>query len=222
MSLALTILLAYLAGSVPFGLLIGLARGVDVRTVGSRNIGATNVLRTVGKPWGALAFVLDFAKGVAGAALAPLLAQALLGGGWTSPAALARLAGGLAAVAGHNWPVWLGFRGGKGVATSAGMLVALAPTAVGLAFLLWLAVFLATRYVSLASILAAVALGVLVWVPRFAVPGGGVVAPALLSLLALAVIWRHRANIARLAAGTENRFSFRRKEPQKEGRNGDR
>ncbi len=212
---AVVIVVAYLLGSVPFGLLVGLARGVDVRTVGSKNIGATNVFRTVGKPWGVMAFLLDFGKGVAGAALVPWLASLALGG--VADPALLRLAGGLAAVAGHNWPVWLGFRGGKGVATSAGMLVAVAPAAVGMAVLAWIVVFVSSRYVSLASISAAVVLGALVWVNPFAV-SGPVAIPALLSLLGLVVVVRHHANISRLLKGTENRFSFRRGEKSAAGR----
>lgn len=207
MTYAATILIAYLIGSVPFGLIVGLARGVDVRTVGSHNIGATNVFRTVGKPWGILAFVLDFAKGYAGAALAPVLASLVFGE--SGDPAIARLAGGLAAVAGHNWPAWLGFRGGKGVATSAGMLVAVAPAAVGVAVLAWIVVFVSSRYVSLASIFAAVVLAILVWIPPFAV-GGVRIIPVLLSLLGLVVVVRHHANISRLIHGTENRFSFKR------------
>ena len=199
-ALAVTALVAYLLGSIPFGLLIGLSRGIDVRTVGSKNIGATNVLRTVGKPWGILAFSLDFAKGLVAAAVVPRLVLA------GSPPALAMLVGGIAAVVGHTWPVWLRFRGGKGVATSAGMLVAVAPAAVGLALAAWLVVLLASRYVSLASITAAVVLAVAIWFPPFAVADGGVLIPVLVSLLGALVVYRHRSNIARLANGTENRF----------------
>ncbi len=207
MAYAAIVLIAYLIGSIPFGLLIGLARGIDVRTVGSKNIGATNVLRTVGKPWGALAFLLDFAKGYAGAALVPCLVAAIPGlGSATGP--LAALAGGIAAVLGHTWPIWLRFKGGKGVATSAGMLVAIAPAAVGLALAVWLLVFLTSRYVSLASIAAALVLAVAIWFPPFAVKSGGTILPALVSLLGLLVVYRHRTNIARLATGTENRFKF--------------
>ena len=197
---------AYLMGSVPFGLLIGLARGIDVRKHGSCNIGATNVLRVVGKPWGVLAFILDFGKGVAGALLAPAIAAGMSGASGANPAHLA-LAGGFFAVAGHNWPVWLKFKGGKGVATSAGMLVAIVPQQVAVAFAVWLAVLLLSRYVPLASICAAVALAVAVWTSR---AGGDIVLPVLVTVLAAFVVVRHRANIVRLASGTENRFKFRR------------
>jgi glycerol-3-phosphate acyltransferase PlsY len=208
MSIVSILLSAYLLGSIPFGLLIGLARGIDVRTVGSRNIGATNVLRTVGKPWGILAFVLDFAKGLAGALLAPALANAAFGETWPAQD-IAALAGGLAAVAGHTWPVWLGFRGGKGVATSAGMLVAVAPAEVGIAFAVWLAVLIASRYVSLASISAAVALAAAAWLRAAPSSPREFLIPGLITILALVVVLRHRANIARLMAGTENRFQLK-------------
>lgn len=208
MNICIVIVVAYLVGSIPFGLIIGLARGIDVRTVGSKNIGATNVLRTVGRPWGILAFALDFGKGVAGAVLAPLLANAVCGG---APAPdIAALAGGLAAVAGHTWPVWLRFRGGKGVATSAGMLVAIAPAAVGIAFAVWLVVLIASRYVSLASISAAAALAVAIWLRASHSAPHWWLVPALVTALAVLVIARHHANIARLMSGTENRFSWKR------------
>ena len=208
MNICIVIVVAYLMGSIPFGLIIGLARGIDVRTVGSKNIGATNVLRTVGRPWGILAFALDFGKGVAGAVLAPLLANAVCGG---APAPdIAALAGGLAAVAGHTWPVWLRFRGGKGVATSAGMLVAIAPAAVGIAFAVWLVVLIASRYVSLASISAAAALAVAIWFRASHSAPHWWLVPALVTALAVLVIARHHANIARLMSGTENRFSWKR------------
>lgn len=198
---------AYLIGSVPFGLLIGLARGVDVRKTGSCNIGATNVLRTVGRPWGILAFALDFAKGVAGSLLAPALASAFMPG--TSDSGLLKLVGGMASVAGHTWPPWLAFHGGKGVATSFGMLVAIVPVQVGISFAVWLAVLLASRFVSLASISAAVVLPVTVWLMKFDSSTGNWTLPVALTALGLLVIYRHRANISRLMSGTENRFKFK-------------
>ncbi len=207
----LIIILGYLLGSVPFGLLIGKARGIDIRTVGSKNIGATNVFRTVGKKWGILAFICDFLKGLAGAALVPwLIWTVLLGAEISAIPPEFRLAGGLAAVAGHTWPVWLKFKGGKGVATSFGMLVAVAPSAVGIALFVWIAALLLSRYVSLASILAALALAILVWIEPFYVSGYPAIR-ILLSILGALVIFRHRSNIIRLCRGNENRFSFRKK-----------
>ncbi len=195
--------LAYLLGAVPFGLIVARARGVDIRAAGSRNIGATNVFRCVGKPWGILTFALDFLKGFAGAALVPALVTGFTHGEGGHDAL--GLAGGVAAVAGHTWPVFAGFKGGKGVATGAGMLVAIAPAAVGVAFCAWVAVFVASRYVSLASVAAAATLAALVWLPRFCHHPPTSIA---LTILAAVVIVRHRSNIARLAEGTESRFSF--------------
>lgn len=196
--------LAYLLGAVPFGLIIARARGVDIRAVGSRNIGATNVFRCVGKPWGILTFALDFLKGLAGAALVPAVAEGLIPGAEGARDALG-LTGGVAAVVGHTWPVFAGFKGGKGVATGAGMLVAIAPAAVGLAFCAWIVMFLASRYVSLASVIAAAVLAALVWIPRFCAYRP---TSAAMTLLAAVVIVRHRSNIGRLFRGTESRFSF--------------
>ena len=194
---------AYLLGSIPFGYLVAKSRGVDIRTVGSKNIGATNVFRTLGKGCGILTFALDMAKGALAASLVPWLAFKLTG---DASSATWRLVGGLLAIAGHNWPVFLGFKGGKGVATAAGMLVAVAPAAVGIGFALWGVVFLLSGYVSLASILAALCLGTIVWFkPFFMSP----IVSSLISLLAAVVILRHKSNIFRLAHGQELRFSFR-------------
>lgn len=200
---------AYLLGAIPFGLLIGKARGVDVREVGSRNIGATNVFRCVGAGWGVLAFALDLLKGVGGVwcAAIPLLWGAAWGAG---DGLLLRVLCGTAAMLGHIFPVWLGFRGGKGVSTALGLLVGVAPLAAGLGFALWVVAFLLSRYVSLASCLAAVAVGALVWTPLYA--GRPLWFAVLLTILAALAILKHRANLARLAKGTENRFAFTAKQ----------
>ena len=147
-------LVSYLLGAVPFGLLIALSRGIDVRKVGSGNIGATNVFRAVGKPWGILAFALDFLKGFAAAAWVPALVARVAG---VETPAYAPLVCGVCAVVGHTWPVWLRFKGGKGVATGAGLLVAIAPHSALCAVGAWIVFFLATRYVSFASIMRGVA-----------------------------------------------------------------
>lgn len=207
--LILTGVTAYLVGAIPFGYLVGRMRGVDIRTVGSRNIGATNVFRSIGKLWGIATFILDLGKGWCGATVMPALMVQLMGAEGAVPAAELRLAGGVCAVVGHTWPVYLRFKGGKGVATSAGMLIGLAPQAVGIALAGWIVTFVAGRYVSLASIAAAVVLGVAIWFEPFR-PDAGWVLPAVLTLLALLIIVRHRANIQRLRAGTESRFSFTR------------
>lgn len=200
-------LVAYLLGSVPFGFLLSKTKGIDVRTRGSGNIGATNVFRSVSKPLGLLTFVCDFLKGYAGAAWVPLAAERLFPGGagteWLP------LACGACTIFGHNWTCFLGFKGGKGIASSAGMLLALTPVGVAIALGTWLAVFLSSRYVSLASIAAAVALGIAVWPLYFHTDTAyGIGFPAVLTALALIAIAKHHANIGRLLAGTESRFNF--------------
>lgn len=197
---------AYLLGSVPFGFLITKAKGQDIRTLGSGNIGATNVFRAISKPLGILTFVLDFLKGYCGVKLIPALACACTGE-VNAGMGLAVFCGALT-VAGHNWTCFLGFKGGKGVATSAGLLLGLAPAGVGLAFAAWMALFLTTRYVSVASIGAALCLAAVVWWPLRLYAAHGVWFTCVLTLLALVAVWKHRSNIARLRTGTESRFMF--------------
>jgi len=200
-------LASYLLGSIPFGFLIAKSCGKDIRKLGSGNIGATNVFRSVSKPLGILTFALDFLKGFCGVRLIPELASLCLG---SSPSdtgmGLAAFCGAMTVV-GHNWTCFLGFKGGKGIATSAGLLLGLSPAGVGIAFAAWLLLFLSTRYVSVASIGAAVTLAVVVWWP-LNLRAHGVWFPAVLTCLACLAIWKHRSNIARLRAGTESRFSF--------------
>jgi glycerol-3-phosphate acyltransferase PlsY len=190
---ALAIVLAYLLGSLPTGYLAGRMRGVDIRTLGSKNVGATNVFRTLGKGIGIAVMAVDIAKGAA----AVLLAGAIAGEPWTILAAAA-------AMAGHVWPVWLGFKGGKGVATGAGAAAALTPIAFGILFVAWVAIVLGTRYVSVASILCAAAYAPLAWVFGASWP-----TIAFAGVASAAVIWLHRKNIRRLVQGTELRLSFR-------------
>jgi acyl phosphate:glycerol-3-phosphate acyltransferase len=184
---------AYLLGSIPFSFVVARLFGVaDVRAVGSGNVGATNVMRSAGRTAGILAFLLDASKG----AVAALLVQRLEGtSSALAPAAAA------AAVLGHMYPVWLGFRGGKGVATGAGAFLPLAPTAtaVGLtAFALALAL---TRYVSVASVTGAVALAMATFVT------GVPPATSWTALgLGLFIVFKHRTNLRRLAAGSESRM----------------
>ena len=192
----------YLLGSIPFGLFLGRALGVDVREHGSKNIGATNVGRVCGMKWGVAALVLDALKGYAAAGLiAPFLAD---GAAW-APAA-----GGVAAVVGHSFPVWLRFRGGKGVATGAGMMAAALPAPLLLGLAVFFVVVLCFRYISLGSMTAAFVVAVAA--PLLASDPCGRDFPNVLLAFAvfLLVMVRHRANLARLRAGTENRFSFRR------------
>ncbi len=200
---------AYLLGSVPFGLLIGRSRGIDIREHGSGNIGATNVLRVLGKPLGITTFFLDALKGYLPVAAG---AWAAASSGLAAPETLGALCG-LAAILGHNFPIFLGFKGGKGVATSAGALLGIAPAAVGVGLAAWALVFFTSRYVSLASIIAAAVIGGAGW---WLYGGDGVLVPALLTLLALLIVWRHRGNIRRLLNGTENRFQRKADTPAKD------
>ncbi len=196
------LVLAYLLGSIPFGVLIARARqGRDIRSTGSGNIGAANVARVVGPGAGALTLLLDAAKGY----LAVWVAAQLSGGNatWMVLAALA-------AIAGHVFPAWLRFRGGRGVATGLGVFLPICWPAVLTALVIWLVVVLFWRYVSLGSIVAAAALPLLVYLlyaPGHAPP---LTVSLCTTLAALTIIVKHRPNIQRLIAGTETRFTFRR------------
>jgi glycerol-3-phosphate acyltransferase PlsY len=196
----LAILAGYLLGSVPFGVLFARVRGVDLRAVGSGNIGATNVGRALGRPWALVAFVCDFGKGWAPAALiGPALASAPERAG-----SLAVLAG-AAAACGHVWPVFLRLRGGKAVATWCGALVAIDPWLIPVGAASWVATLAVTRYVGLASIAMAAALAAATWFRREA-GGYGNEVPIVSAALALLILWRHRSNIERMRAGTESHF----------------
>ena len=201
-------LAAYLLGSIPFGYLVAKAHGVDIRTKGSGNIGATNVFRTLGKGPGILTFALDFAKGLVSALVIAAVADRLLGPVGDNLPCL-RLVCGTGALIGHSFPLFLGFRGGKGVATGVGLVMGLSPAAAGIGLGVWLVVFLASRYVSLASIVAAASVAVAAWTVM--TPDPRRIVPIVLTVLCALVVARHHANIGRLLKGTENRFSFRRK-----------
>ena len=184
-----SLILGYLLGSIPSGWLAGRwLKGIDLRELGSGSTGATNVLRQVGKGPALVVFLIDVGKGAA----AVLLARALGLGDWIQVLA------GLTALAGHIWPVWLGFKGGKAVATGLGLFLGLA-WPVGLAsFGVFMAVFSLSRLVSLASVLAAISL------PLLMAAGSGSTANQVVALVAmLLVLWRHRSNIQRLLNGTE-------------------
>lgn len=197
---------AYLVGAIPFGLLIGKARGVDIRTTGSRNIGATNVMRSVGKGWGIVTLVLDALKGWGAVVVIPVLFRTM-GEVSEPPTDVLRITCGCMAILGHSFPVYLRFKGGKGVATSAGMLLGLVPAAFLVGCITFLAVFIPTRYVSLGSIAASIA------VPASAIgfyKSDGALIPVTLIVLGVLVIIRHRSNIQRLFNGTEHKIRFRR------------
>ncbi|MDR0932152.1 MAG: glycerol-3-phosphate 1-O-acyltransferase PlsY [Victivallales bacterium] len=193
---------SYLIGAIPFGYLIGRLHGIDIRTVGSGNIGATNVTRSVGKIQGKICFFLDFLKGA--------LPVVLVNSTFEHDTANLALVAGLATIIGHVFPIYLKFKGGKGVATAAGVALALAPYPLLIAVLIWLLTFLTTRYVSLASIVAAASLPLVAalflglnFATPFPLAGSTVFFFALIALMA---ILRHVANIKRLLNGTESRF----------------
>ena len=203
------ILAAYLVGGIPFGFLIGKMRGVDVRTVGSKNSGATNVFRTVGKKWGVLAFACDVLKGLIPTLLAKQWAldpELPPDGSWFP------LVVGVMCVVGHMLTPYMKFRGGKGVATAFGMLLGLAPALVGTAFALFAVVFALSHYISLGSISAAAFLMVAVWFPILGTEGWrNLPQCVLVTLMAAFVIFKHRANIGRLISGTESKIYLFRK-----------
>ena len=200
----LTALGAYLLGSLPTGFLVAKTKGIDIRTVGSKNMGATNVFRTLGKGPGILVLLVDGLKGFAAAAwLCDLAVQ--LSPANSGPDFTLNVIAGICAVLGHNYTCWLAFKGGKGIATTAGVYFALAPLSVSIALGCWIVLFVATRYVSLASITAAAVLPVAVWLTKDSVLLG-IVTTILCSL----AIYKHKANIQRLLAGTENRISFKK------------
>ena len=201
MAIAICALVAYAVGGVPFGYLIPrLLKGIDIRTVGSGNIGATNVGRVLGKGWGIFVFFLDAAKGFAPAfLLAAPIADSL-----DSTVIPCQVASGLGAILGHMFPVYIGFQGGKGVATSAGVFLGLAPAPAACALGGWAVVLATTRYMSLASCVGAVILPTgMVALDRGRWLGDGWPIFALCLLASLLVIVRHHANLRRLLTGTE-------------------
>jgi glycerol-3-phosphate acyltransferase PlsY len=221
-------IIAFFIGAIPFGLLISRAKGIDIRAHGSGNIGATNVLRIVGKKYGVACFLLDFLKGLLPTLLAISLVRfaggdrtmvipAIAGFGVELPADRQWLAQsihvltGLATILGHNYSPFAGFRGGKGIATTAGALAALMPAAVVILILVWALLFFTTRYVSLASIGAAVCLPLLAILGSWYHGTWNLPLFAFATLAALMAVWRHRSNIQNILNGTEHRFE--RKKP---------
>ena len=185
-------IVAYLLGSIPFGYLIVRGKGAgDIRETGSGGTGATNVSRRAGKAAGVLTLLLDAAKGCA----AVMIARAVVGNDWVIAAAAT------AALVGHIFPVWLGFRGGKGVATGVGIFLVLAPIALLCAGVVFVAIVLLTRFVSLGSITAAILIPVLVWLLSDSRP---LLAAAVFG--AALIVFAHRGNIQRLESGTESRI----------------
>jgi glycerol-3-phosphate acyltransferase PlsY len=196
---------SYLLGSIPFGYLAGRLRGIDIRKVGSGNVGATNVVRVLGKRYGYPVFALDVLKGLGAVKISMLMAPGR-SPEWNSPEIFGILAG-VCSVLGHLYPPWLKFEGGKGVATSAGALLALTPVATLIGVAIWIIVFWLTRYVSLASIIAAAALPIVIFVFSSQDQNNGKPLVYSSACVAAVVIWRHRSNLSRLIRGTEPRFT---------------
>jgi glycerol-3-phosphate acyltransferase PlsY len=203
-----TVLVAYLLGSIPTGFIVARARGLDIRRVGSGNIGATNVLRALGKPAGVFVLLADGLKGFLASSYLVHVAGLVLGNRAVMGEAgheYLSIAAGLAAMLGHIYTCWLGFRGGKGIATAAGVLAAWVPWTLVAGLATWILVALLSRYVSLASIAAAVSLPLSTWIighysHRYITVTG---------LMAALAILKHKGNIQRLLQGTEHRFSLR-------------
>jgi glycerol-3-phosphate acyltransferase PlsY len=199
---AVGLVVAYLAGSIPSAYIAGRARGVDLRTQGSGNLGATNVVRVLGAKIGAAVFAVDMAKGALPVALLPQWASTPHPERWA-------IAYGIAAILGHVRPIFLlGRGGGKGVATAGGVFLALAPVAMLIALAVFAAVVYATGYVSLGSLTAAVTLSTVLAFTR------GVGSPLFLigAVVAAFVFWTHRANVGRLRRGEEHRFGRKKRE----------
>ena len=209
--IGLTIAGCYLCGSIPFGLIIGKINKIDIRDHGSGNIGATNVLRTLGKKWGYTCFALDLLKG-----LLPVLGCQLLAekNGFASAEYIPAIAI-VCTVLGHVFSIFLKFKGGKGIATSAGAILAIAPYSMLIALLIWLIIFKASGYVSLASILAAVAIPFLSLLENYlklhSVPIS-VYSQGILFAIAILVTVKHKSNIQRLKEGTESSFKKKKEE----------
>lgn len=196
---ALTAIVSYLLGSIPTGYLVAKAKGVDIRAVGSGNIGATNVFRILGKTAGISVLLVDALKG--------FVACRYVAFGPNAPSEAHTMIAGLFAILGHNYTCWLRFKGGKGIATSAGVLLALSPVGFAVAVATFLIVLALSRYVSLSSIIAALVLPFGVWLA-----GGTSRMIALMTFFGAMAIYKHRANIQRLMAGTESRIGQKKKE----------
>jgi acyl phosphate:glycerol-3-phosphate acyltransferase len=207
-TLASVLIGSYLLGSIPFGYVAGRLAGIDIRKTGSGNVGATNVVRVLGKRYGYPVFALDLLKGFGAVKISMMMASGKPPE-WNSPEIFGILAA-MSSVLGHLYPPWLKFNGGKGVATSAGALLALMPIATLIGVAIWIIVFWLTRYVSLASITAAAVLPIVILVLRPHDQNNG--KPLLYASVCVAavIVWRHRSNLSRLIRGTEPRFTRKR------------
>lgn len=201
----LWILVGYVVGSTPFGYIAGRMKGIDIREHGSKNIGSTNVLRVLGKGIGYPVFALDVLKGVVPVLLARIYAQDV------EPVGLVPALTSVATILGHNYTFWLGFKGGKGIATSAGALLPIMPFTILAAVTLWVVTFLTTRYVSLGSIVAALTLPASFLIQGVSTGAWNWPLLGLASLIGGLAVFKHRANIERLRRGTENKFERKKK-----------
>jgi glycerol-3-phosphate acyltransferase PlsY len=207
-------LAGYLLGSIPTGYLVAKAKGIDIRTVGSGNIGATNAFRVLGKPAGIFVLLADAMKGWLAVFFAGYMVRQVLVlpdfpcEFWNQ--SVGDTLGGLAAILGHNYTCWLKFKGGKGIATTAGVYFALAPMSVTIAIAVWIISLLVTRYVSVASIAAAIALPTAV-----ALRETNVTLSCVTIVIGALAIYKHKSNLQRLRAGTESRIQFKKKETGK-------
>jgi acyl phosphate:glycerol-3-phosphate acyltransferase len=208
LTFAIILIASYLLGSIPAGYLAGSLAGVDIREVGSGNIGATNVTRVLGRRYGYPVFAVDFLKGLAAVRLSIFLAHQTEFAGKSIE--LMGIVAAVACVVGHAFPIWLQFKGGKGVATSAGALFGLMPLAAVIGVLIWFIAFKLTRYVSVASITAAIALPIVIFIMISRGQADRQVLFYFSICLAALVILRHRSNLKRLMDGTESRFQKRK------------
>ena len=204
LALIITGFAGYLIGSIPAGYIAGRVAGIDIRTAGSGNIGATNVTRTLGKSYGYPVFAVDFLKGLAAVIISVSMGQRAQP--ISVPVELFGIVAAVCCVLGHSFPVWLRFKGGKGVAASAGALFGLMPRAALIAVAVWLIIFYLTRYVSVASMIAALAVPITILSMMFLGQRGETALLYFSICLAAVVIIRHRSNLSRLARGTEPRF----------------
>ena len=198
------IIISYLIGGIPFGYLIAVAKGIDIRTQGSGNIGATNVGRVLGKKYGLIIFILDMLKGFAVVFFVPVLVSSAVNIQTTTDNLLVILCG-FCAILGHAFPVYLKFKGGKAVATSFGVFIWLVPISIGIAFGVWLLTVIVTRYVSLGSMIGSMALAVAIVVVVNSPFGDNVYLTAMSVAVAILIIARHTSNIQRIIAGTEKK-----------------
>jgi glycerol-3-phosphate acyltransferase PlsY len=205
--LLLSCVVGFLIGGIPFGFLVGqLVRKDDIRNHGSGNIGATNVGRLLGWYWGAIVLVLDALKGLIPTFAASYISRFVSSSEWCTHVAVAA---GMSSVIGHMYPIYLRLRGGKGVATALGVVIILAPKALGIALIVFVAVLVSSRQMALGSILASAAFGaaylLLDWDHAWTIPAASKTTFAI--CVPLLIIWRHRSNIRRMLAGTESRVT---------------